>query len=74
MNFNRFKVIFFIFFINSFLCVSLFAQSNARITIKKKNTTLQEALQEIEKQSTYLVAFNESKLEKAKRIDLNINA
>ncbi|MEG0039626.1 MAG: SusC/RagA family TonB-linked outer membrane protein [Bacteroides sp.] len=74
MNFNRFKVIFFIFFINSFLCVSLFAQSNARITIKKKNTTLQEALQEIEKQSTYLVAFNESKLEKAQRIDLNINA
>ncbi len=74
MNFNRFKVIFFIFFINSFLCVSLFAQSNARITIKKKNTTLQEALQEIEKQSTYLVAFNESKLEKTQRIDLNINA
>ena len=36
--------------------------------------TLQEALQEVEKQSTYLVAFNESKLEKTKRVDLNINA
>ncbi|MGL5272972.1 MAG: TonB-dependent receptor plug domain-containing protein, partial [Phocaeicola sp.] len=74
MNFNRFKIILLVFFINSFLSMSLFAQSNVRITIKKKNITLQEALQDIEKQSTYLVAFNESKLEKAKRIDLNINA
>lgn len=52
---------------------AIFAQSNAQITIKKKNITLQEALQQIEKQSAYLVAFNESKLEKTKRVDLDIN-
>ncbi|WP_347564969.1 SusC/RagA family TonB-linked outer membrane protein [Bacteroides caecimuris] len=53
---------------------SSFAQNDLKITIKKKNITLLEAFQQIEKQSTYLVAFNESKLEKSKQIDLDINA
>lgn len=74
MNFYRFKAILFIIFSCFLLQTALFAQSNLRITIKKKNVTLQEALQEVEKQSAYLVAFNESKLEKTKRIDVNINA
>lgn len=74
MNFYRFKAVFFVFFSYSFFCLSLLAQNNVKITIKKKNITLQEALQSIEKQSTYLIAFNESKLEKTKRVDLNIDA
>lgn len=74
MNFYRFKAILFIIFSCFLLQTALFAQSNLRITIKKKNVTLQEALQDVKKQSAYLVAFNESKLEKTKRIDLNINA
>ena len=74
MNYNRFKAILFMFFSCLLLQTALFAQNNVRITIKKKNITLQDALQDIEKQSTYLIAFNESKLEKTKRIDLNINA
>lgn len=74
MNFYRFKAILFIIFSCFLLQTALFAQSNIKITIKKKNVTLQEALQEVEKQSAYLIAFNESKLEKTKRVDLNINA
>lgn len=35
---------------------------------------MQEALREVEKQSDYLIAFNESKLENTKRVNLNINA
>lgn len=74
MNYYRFKAILFMFFSCLLLQTALFAQINVRITINKKNVTLQDALQDIEKQSTYLIAFNESKLEKTKRIDLNINA
>lgn len=74
MNFYRFKAILFIFFSCFLLQTALFAQSNPKITIKKKNVTLEEALHEVEKQSTYMVAFNESKLDKTKRVDLNINA
>ncbi|MGP1538461.1 SusC/RagA family TonB-linked outer membrane protein [Bacteroides pyogenes] len=73
MNYYRFKAFLFMFFSCFVIQTALFAQSNAKITIKKKNITLQEALQQIEKQSTYLVAFNESKLEKTKRVDLDIN-
>lgn len=73
MNFYRFTAILFMFFSCFMLQTALFAQSNVKITIAKKNITLQDALQEIEKQSTYLVAFNESKLEKTKRVDLNLN-
>lgn len=74
MKFYRFKAILFILFSCLLTQAALFAQSNVKITIQKKNLTLQEALQEIEKQSTFLIAFNESKLEKTKRINLNINA
>ena len=74
MNFYRFKAVLFIIFSCFLLQTALFAQGNVKITIKKKNVTLQEALQDVEKQSAYLVAFNESKLEKTKQIHLNINA
>lgn len=73
MKYYRFKAIIFMFFSCFLLQNALFAQGNEKITINKKNITLQDALQEIEKQSTYLVAFNESKLEKTKRVDLNVN-
>ncbi|WP_280220897.1 SusC/RagA family TonB-linked outer membrane protein, partial [Bacteroides fragilis] len=74
MNFYRLKSIFFIIFSCFILQTAAFAQNNVKITIKKKNITLQEALREVEKQSDYLIAFNESKLEKTKRVNLNINA
>ena len=74
MNFYRLKSIFFIIFSCFILQTAAFAQNNVTITIKKKNITLQEALREVEKQSDYLIAFNESKLEKTKRVNLNINA
>lgn len=74
MNFYRFKPILFIIFSCFLIQTALFAQSNVKITIKKKSMTLQEALQEVEKQSTYLIGYNESKLEKTKSISLNINA
>lgn len=74
MNFYRLKSIFFIIFSCFILQTAAFAQNNVKITIKKKNITLQEALWEVEKQSDYLIAFNESKLEKTKRVNLNINA
>ena len=72
MNFYRLKSIFFIIFSCFILQTAAFAQNNVKITIKKKNITLQEALREVEKQSDYLIAFNESKLEKTKRVNLNI--
>lgn len=74
MNFYRLKSIFFIIFSCFILQTAAFAQNNVKITIKEKNITLQEALREVEKQSDYLIAFNESKLEKTKRVNLNINA
>ncbi len=74
MNFYRLKSIFFIIFSCFILQTAAFAQNNVKITIKKKNITLQEALREVEKQSDYLIAFNESKLEKTKRVNPNINA
>ena len=74
MNFYRLTSIFFIIFSCFILQTAAFAQNNVKITIKKKNITLQEALWEVEKQSDYLIAFNESKLEKTKRVNLNINA
>ncbi|ADV43844.1 SusC/RagA family TonB-linked outer membrane protein [Bacteroides helcogenes] len=74
MNYYRFKAFIFVFFSCFLMQTVLLAQSNTKITIKKRKILLQEALQQIEKQSTYLIAFNESKLEKMKRIDLDINA
>ncbi|NYI49047.1 SusC/RagA family TonB-linked outer membrane protein [Macellibacteroides fermentans] len=73
MNFYRLKSISFIIFSCFLLQTVAFAQSGVKITINKKNITLQEALQEVEKQSGYMVAFNESKLEKTEQIDLNLN-
>lgn len=46
----------------------LFAQSNVKITIKKNEITLREALTEVEKQSKMSVAYNESQLGGSKRI------
>ena len=51
----------------------LFAQSNVKITIKKNEITLREALTEVEKQSKMSVAYNESQLGGSKRISLNVS-
>lgn len=40
----------------------LFAQSNSKITIKRKNITLQTALTEVQEQSKMSVAYNDSQL------------
>ena len=50
----------------------LFAQSNVKITIKKNEITLREALTEVEKQSKMSIAYNESQLGGSKRISLNV--
>lgn len=47
-----------------FMGTALFAQNNAKITIKSENITLQKALREVETQSKMQIAFNESQLSK----------
>lgn len=74
MNFHRLKIIFFIFFSCFILQTALWAQNNVKITLQKKNITLQDAFQEIEKQSNYLVAFNESKVNKGKNLNLDLRS
>lgn len=72
MNYYRFKTILLLFFSCFIMQTALFAQTNAKVTIVKKNISIQNALKEIEKQTSYSVAFNETKLEKEKLITLNI--
>ncbi len=45
-----------------FMGTALFAQSNAKITIKNNQITVQKALREVEAQSKMQIAFNESQL------------
>ncbi|GHT65936.1 hypothetical protein AGMMS50239_26600 [Bacteroidia bacterium] len=49
-----------------------FAQNNAKISFKKSDITVKEALKEIEKQSNMSVAYNESKLNGGKQIRVSI--
>lgn len=56
-----------------FMQTVLYAQSNVRISLKRNDITLREALTEVEKQSKMSVAYNESQLGGNKRISLNIN-
>lgn len=53
--------------------VFLYAQDNVRITIKKDNISVIEALQMIEKQSKMFVAYNESQLKNQRNLNLNID-
>jgi TonB-linked SusC/RagA family outer membrane protein len=55
-----------------FFCTVSFAQSDAKISLKKGNITLKEALKEIERQSHRSVAYNESKLNGDKQISVSI--
>ncbi|MDR1743616.1 MAG: SusC/RagA family TonB-linked outer membrane protein [Dysgonamonadaceae bacterium] len=48
------------------------AQSNAKISIRKQNLSIAEALQEVERQSKMSVAYNESKLRKDQSVNLNL--
>lgn len=55
-----------------FMQINIFAQSNVRISIKNDRITIRQALQEVEKQSKMSVAYNESKLNGDRSIQLNI--
>ncbi|MDO5663731.1 MAG: SusC/RagA family TonB-linked outer membrane protein [Bacteroidia bacterium] len=65
------------FFILLFCLITIqtnaFAQNNTKITIKKNNISVIEALQEIEKQSKMSIAYNESQLKNQKNIQLDIS-
>ena len=54
------------------LQTTAFAQSNIRITIKKTEITLQNALVEVERQSKLSVAYNQSQLSGQRQLSLNI--
>lgn len=54
------------------LQTTAFAQSNIRITIKKAEITLQNALVEVERQSKLSVAYNQSQLSGQRQLSLNI--
>lgn len=54
------------------LQTAVFAQSNIRITIKKTEITLQNALIEVEKQSKLSVAYNQSQLSNKRQLSLDI--
>lgn len=72
MNYYRIKTLFLLIFSCFLLQTAVFAQGNAKVTIQKKNISLQNALKEIEKQTSYSVAFNETKVEKERLINVNI--
>lgn len=55
-----------------FMQINIFAQSNVRISIKNDRITIRQALQEVEKQSKMSVAYNESKLNGDRSIQLNV--
>lgn len=57
-----------------FMQVGLFAQNVSKmITIQRNQISVSQALQEVEKQSKMSIAYNSSKLEKSKTIDLDLN-
>lgn len=73
MNLYRLKaksITFFVFFL--LMQTLLFAQNIKKITIKKNDISLKEALFEVEKQSQMSVGYNESQLNASRRITLNI--
>lgn len=72
MNLYLFKARLLTFFvILLFLPTSLLAQDDIKITIKKSNISLQEALTDIEKQSKMSIAYNQSQLA-GKKVSLDI--
>lgn len=74
MNYNYTKVNLklLVLFCLFFMHIYVFAQSDVRISIKNDRITVKEALQEIEKQSKMSVAYNESKLNGSKYLQLSI--
>lgn len=63
---------FILFFCLLLMQTSTFAQSNAKITIQKKNISVIEALKEIERQSDYSVGFNDSQLKNKPVLNLDL--
>lgn len=63
---------FLLFCCSCFFQAAIYAQSNAKITIKDSGITLQKALTEVEKQSKLSVAYNQSQLSGQKRLHLDI--
>ncbi|MBK5196586.1 MAG: TonB-dependent receptor plug domain-containing protein, partial [Proteiniphilum sp.] len=70
---NTVKAKFFLLFC-VMICLQNFAyaQTNARITLNRKKITVIDALREIEKQSSFSIAFNESQLAGKEPVDLNV--
>lgn len=64
--------VFMIFFCYLLFPVHVFSQSNARITLQKKNISVIEALKEVEKQTKLSIGYNESQLKNKPAIDLNL--
>jgi TonB-linked SusC/RagA family outer membrane protein len=54
------------------LQLSVVAQNNTKISIQEQNLTIKEALKKVERQSKMSVAYNESKLSKDKKVNLNL--
>lgn len=55
-----------------FIQVGLFAQSNAKITIQHSRLSIAQALHEVEKQANMSIAYNSSKLESGRNINLDL--
>ena len=73
MNYRRSKVLLLLLLLCPLMQRTVFSQEQVKLSINKKNISLQEALQEVEKQSNLSVALNESKLDKTKKINIELN-
>ena len=65
---------FMLFFCLLLITTSSFAQTDASITIQKKNISVIEALKEVEKQSGLSVGYNDSQLKNKPVLNLDLRA
>lgn len=65
---------FMLFFCLLFMSTASFAQTNAKITIQKKNISVIEALKEVEKQSGLSVGYNDSQLKNKPVVSLDLKS
>ena len=65
---------FILFFCLLLITTSSFAQTDASITIQKKNISVIEALKEVEKQSGLSVGYNDSQLKNKPVLNLDLRA
>lgn len=70
MNISRFKALIVLLFLCLLQQTALFAQSGKKITIVKDGITIKAALAEVERQTGFSIAYNESKLGADRHVDL----